>query len=163
MPRSRKLPSLKIKIISRLIEFHVLSTRVSSFLSSFPTFPSLPHRSNTFPSFDSWNEERTPLDTTWQIRVVQGDREAGSHEVISVHNAMQSISSLTIGLVNEQPLEFTINLDINHTSRLLLESFVRNGNYRWNDTALRTIWTVARRTFVLVRREPRKGRKLICP
>lgn len=78
-----------------------------------------------------------------QICVVQDDRKAGSYEVISVHNAMQSISALTIGLVNEQPLEFAINLGINHTSRLLLECCVRNGNYRWNDTALRTISTVA--------------------
>lgn len=88
---------------------------------------------------------------TWQICVVQDDREAGSYEVISVHNAMQSISALTIGLVNEQPLEFAINLGINHTpSRLLLESYVRNGNYQWNDTALRTISTVARRHFPTV-------------
>lgn len=102
------------------------------------------------------------LDTTWQIRVVQDDREAGSYEVISVHNAMQSISSLTIGLVNEQPLEFTINLGINHTSRLLLESCVRNGNYQWNDTALRTISTVARRQCTFLAAD-RKGRKLIRP
>lgn len=82
---------------------------------------------------------------------MQDDREAGSYEVISVHNAMQSISALTIGLVNEQPLEFAINLGINHTpSRLLLESYVRNGNYQWNDTALRTISTVARRHFPTV-------------